>query len=370
MRVGVLTSSRADFGIYLPLLQKMQADKAFEVELIVFGTHLSKHHGYTIRDIEASGFKAKYKLQTIPDGDSRKDIAGSIGKTFSSFGVLWARKEKYFDLVLCLGDRYEMFAAVLSGVPFAIPFAHIHGGEKTLGAIDNIYRHSISHAAKLHFTSTESYAERLRVMLDNPNFIYNAGSLSLDNLESIELFTPEEFEKKWGVNLKEQPMLVTFHPETAGLADNETFAHSMAAFINAIPYPVVITMPNADPAGNVIRKVFEKELGQQERIQMIENFGTKGYFTILKHCLFIAGNSSSGIIEAASFGKYVLNVGDRQKGRLQSGNVINVPVDTEAMISASQEILRKGPFRGENIYHLQGSSSGFMVRIIKELFIH
>lgn len=366
MKLGILTSSRADFGIYLPLLNKLKDDPFFKTELIVFGTHLSALHGYTLHDMESAGFKAGHKIETVPDGDSAAAIAAAIGLTFTKFGSFWAHHASSFDLVLCLGDRYEMFAAVLSGVPFNIKFAHLHGGEKTLGAIDNVYRHSISHASTLHFASTEEYARRLRAMLDDTAQVYNAGSLSLDNLNDIELYPAEEFRKKWNIDLDLKPVLVTFHPETVRAEKNEQFANEVADLVSELDHTVVITMSNADTAGNQVRKVFEERLGQLAHVKMIENFGTRGYFTMLRHCLFVMGNSSSGIIEAASFGKYVLNIGDRQKGRLQSENVINTAIDKKEMKAACESIVKKGPFTGDNRYHSQKSAADFIITQLKK----
>lgn len=350
MRIGVLTSSRADFGIYLPLLKKLKQDSFFDIQLIVFGTHLSPLHGYTLDDIESSGFRASYKLETVPDGDSAAAVAEAVGLTFTKFGSFWAEHAASFDLVFCLGDRYEMFAAVLSGVPFNIKFAHLHGGEKTLGAIDNVYRHSISHASFLHFTSTDAYAKRLEQMLEENRHVYNVGSLSLDNLNDMSLYTVEEFKQKWNIDLASGPVLVTFHPETVFVEKNEKYANEIANFLSDLPNSVVITMPNADTAGLMVRKIFTERLGGLSHVNMIENFGTRGYFTLLKHCLFVLGNSSSGIIEAASFGKYVVNIGDRQKGRATSNNVISCNADAVSIAKACEAVLKKGSYEGGNIY--------------------
>jgi GDP/UDP-N,N'-diacetylbacillosamine 2-epimerase (hydrolysing) len=366
MRIAVLTSSRADFGIYLPLLKKLESDPFFQLELIVFGTHLSQSHGYTLNEIEASGFKVKYKLETLPEGDSAEAIAAAVATGFSKFGSFWSKHNASFDLVFCLGDRFEMFAAVLSAVPFNMKFAHIHGGEKTLGAIDNIYRHAISHASVLHFASTDVYAQRLKEMLDDTAHIYNSGSLSLDNLSEMQLYSIEEFKEKWQVDLDKKPVLVTFHPETVQPEKNKFYANELSSFIAELNHDVVITMPNADTAGNEVRKIFEEKLGGLKHVKMIENFGTRGYFTILHHCLFVAGNSSSGIIEAASFGKYVLNIGDRQKGRLQSGNVVNTEINKTEMQKASREIISKGQYKGKNRYQSKGVVADYMIDILKD----
>ncbi len=161
MNILVLTSSRADYGIYLPLLKRLKSDNFFNLKIVAFGTHLSQQHGYTINQINKDGFELAYKVETVLEGDSPEIIVKSMALTVDKFATLW-RKEKFsIDLILCLGDRYEMFAAVSASVPFNIPVAHLHGGETTLGAIDNSFRHSITAMSKIHFASTENHAQRI-----------------------------------------------------------------------------------------------------------------------------------------------------------------------------------------------------------------
>jgi len=160
IRIGVLTSSRADFGIYLPLLKLMNVDENIQLDIIAFGTHLSRYHGYTIDQIVNAGFNVQHQIESILLTDSPESNATSTGLTYLKFSSFWGHYSKEFDFVFCLGDRFEMFAAVYAGVPFGIKFAHIHGGETTLGAIDNIYRHAISHASTYHFTATNSFAKK------------------------------------------------------------------------------------------------------------------------------------------------------------------------------------------------------------------
>lgn len=366
MKVGVVTSSRADFGIYLPLLKKLQTDSFFTLKLIVFGTHLSKFHGYTVTQIIEEGFSIDYTVESILLHDSSDAVATSTSLTMMKFSQFWKEHSKDFDIVLCLGDRYEMFAAVMAGVPFNIKFAHIHGGEKTLGAIDNIFRHAISHAAWCHFTSTEGFAERLKLMLDVSERIYNVGALSLDNINSLELYTKEEFYSKWKIDLNNPTVLATFHPETVAPEKNEYYAKQIVGVFKQLNnFQVILTLPNADTAGNTIRDIFIKELSNQPNIFLIENFGTKGYFTAIKYCSFLLGNSSSGIIEAASFGKYVVNIGDRQKGRLQSSNVISVSIKVSDIIEACYSANEK-LYEGENIYQSSTLASDSIIKIMKE----
>jgi len=365
--VGVLTSSRADFGIYLPLLRKLKEDSYFELKLIVFGTHLSPFHGLTVQAIEAEGFTPDYKIESMLTGDSEEAVTTSMALTMMKFAQFWGDYHEVFDLVLCLGDRYEMFAAASAGVPFQIRFAHIHGGEKTLGAIDNYFRHALSHLSWCHFVSTTAYADRLRRMLDDTNRIYEVGALSLDTLATIQFYTAAEIRERWNIDLSQPTVLVTFHPETVQAARNVAFAQALVDAIRAsTTLRFVITMPNADTQGATLRRIFEEQLGGESHVTLIENFGTRGYFSMMHHCAFLLGNTSSGIIEAASFGKYVINLGNRQEGRLQSDNVVNVPAEKERILEAVKATAARGAYRGENKYYKNGAAS-LIISAIKEL---
>jgi GDP/UDP-N,N'-diacetylbacillosamine 2-epimerase (hydrolysing) len=358
MKIGVLTSSRADFGIYQPLLKLLKSDPYFDFEIIAFGTHLSSFHGYTKNQIEAAGFTVDHEIDSMMLSDSKESIATAMGLTMVKFASFWKENESKFDLVLCLGDRYEMFAAVLSALPFSIKFAHLHGGEKTLGAIDNVFRHSLSHSSKVHFTSTESHKTRVEELLDEPNNVYNVGALSLDNIDDLELLNVSSFNEKWGVDLSKPSALVTFHPETVKADKNEDFATVLAKVIQKnSDVQFLITMPNADTAGNIIRKVFFDHLSDLEHVYMEENLGMQSYFSAMKHCQFLLGNTSSGIIEAASFNKYVINLGDRQKGRLAGGNVLQTAINVKEIQIAIDKVMNTPSFKGHNIYYNAGASS-------------
>jgi GDP/UDP-N,N'-diacetylbacillosamine 2-epimerase (hydrolysing) len=188
MKIAILTSSRADYGIYLPLIKKLKADQFFEVDIIAFGTHLSNFHGQTIQEILNDGFDVKYRIESMLLTDTPDSISTAMGLTTIKFADFWKSHAKDFDLVFCLGDRYEMFAAVVASIPFNIPLAHFHGGETTLGAIDNIFRHSISLASTYHFVATEAYAEKVKQIKGSSENVYEVGALSLENIDSLNLF--------------------------------------------------------------------------------------------------------------------------------------------------------------------------------------
>ncbi len=353
IKIGILTSSRADFGIYLPLLKRMQEDSSVDFDIIAFGTHLSKSHGHTIDDIQNHGFVVKHSISGMLIQDDPEAIVTAYALTAMKFAAFWAQHQKEYNWILCLGDRYEMAAAVAAGVPFNVRFAHIHGGETTLGAIDNIYRHAITLASLLHFVSTEEYKKRvLELVGDNADCIVS-GSLSLENLNEIKLLTLAEFLKQWGIDMTKPSILVTIHPETIDYKRNIEHAEE---FTNALEklcdtWQIIITLPNADTSGSIYRESFEKlKTTKFGKIYTIENFGTQSYFTCMKYSDFLLGNTSSGIIEAASLGKYVINVGERQKGRLCSDNVFHSSFEAEKILVHTNKIKGKR-FDGVNIYH-------------------
>jgi len=366
MRIAILTSSRADFGIYLPLLKKLKADSFFELEIIAFGTHLSYFHGYTILQIREAGFEVKYEIESMVLGDSKESVSTAIGLTQIKFASFWSTNRFRFDIVFCLGDRYEMFAAVAAGLPFNIKFAHLHGGERSLGAIDNTLRHAISLMSTYHFASTESHSNRLLEILEDKIHVYNVGALSLDNINEIELLPKHEIEKIWGINFSKPTILLTVHPETIN-DSNVRNANVIVEVVEQLPlYRFIITMPNADYGGNEIRNIFEQKLLNKTNVSLVENFGTKGYFSCLQYSELLLGNSSSGIIEAASFKRYVINLGDRQKGRTTSNNVVHLKWDSKEIINTIEMLLKKSIYYEGNVYW-NGGAATKIIGVLKRL---
>lgn len=350
MKVGVLTSSRADFGIYLPLLKQVEEDKFFNLTIIAFGTHGSPYHGETISEIQETGFKNIQPIQSLLLNDNPNGISTSYGLTVTKFADYWS--ENSFDLVFCLGDRFEMSAAVQAGIPFGVKFAHIHGGETTLGAIDNIYRHQITLASTIHFPSTEAYKKKIETITGDDEHVYNVGSLSLDGIEDFQFMDEIVFRNNYGIPDKPY-VLITFHPETVKPGKNQEYSLEMKAALSKLgdDYFLVITMPNADTNGKIFRNAIEELRNEiPEQVLCIENFGKVNYFNAMKYAKFLVGNTSSGIIEAASFGKYVVNAGNRQKGRARGENVIDCAFEADDILHAVSKVKDLGSFEGTNIY--------------------
>lgn len=363
-KIGVLTSSRADYGIYKPLLSLLKDDIQVELHLIVFGMHLMKKHGSTVSVIESDNFGFIHKVEGMPDNDDLLSVSSGYGDIVKQFSVFWS--EYTFDCVLCLGDRFEMSAAIQASIPFGVYLAHLHGGETTLGATDNIYRHQITLAAKLHFVATRAFGKRVSQIIGSSENVYCVGSLSLSGLEEMNLPKWEEVCKEFSIpNLPF--VLVTFHPETVSPEKNVHFAYEVAKAIEALTqqWYFVITMPNADVQGSVYREMLlELKKNNPSKVNLIESLGKEKYFAAMKASQFLLGNTSSGILEAASFGKYVVNIGDRQKGRLQSKNVFNSAFDSTEIFKSAIKASEMKQYKGANAYY-QANSARNVLNILK-----
>jgi GDP/UDP-N,N'-diacetylbacillosamine 2-epimerase (hydrolysing) len=365
MKVAVLTSSRADYGIYTPLLKKMKEDSFFEMEIIAFGTHLSSKHGYTINNIIEDGFEVKHRIDNVQEHDAPEDISFSMGKTMQEFSELWSKNK--FDLVLAFGDRYEMFAAVSSILPFNMKVAHISGGETTLGAIDNALRHAITLMSKIHFASTEIYKKRIIEIMGSEEHGYNVGALNIDNLKKINLLSLEEFKSKYNIDLSKPTILITFHPETISFEKNILYAEELVKALELCNnYQLLITMPNADTMSGMIRTKLLEFIKTHSNAVGVESLGVTGYLSCMKHCAFMLGNTSSGFVEASFFPKYVINLGDRQKGRLVTSNIINTPVLAESIMESIKKV-EFSPKLGNMSYYGNGNAAEQICAILKKI---
>lgn len=363
MKIGVLTSSRADYGIYNPLLKELQSDPFFDLQIIAFGTHLSAQYGNTLNQIIKDGYGISAKVDTMPNGDTAQDISKAIGKTIIEFSKVWA--EQHFDLVFALGDRYEMFSAVSAALPFNIKIAHIHGGETTLGAIDNAFRHCITSMAQLHFTAAEPYKERVVEIIGSDKNVYNVGALSIDNIKQIRLLSIYEFNLKYGIDLKRPSILITFHPETVSFEKNKEYISEIIdALAELKEYQLIITMPNADTMGLYIRDKFNSFIENSSNAIGVENFGVQGYLSCIKHCKLMLGNTSSGFIEAAGFNKPVVNLGDRQKGRIITPNIFSTPIKKTAILGCVNMAMQYNSFKNIHIYG-NGQAAGKICNVLK-----
>lgn len=363
LKIALLTSSRADFGIYLPLLKKLKADSGFVLEIIAFGSHPSRKNGYTLQQIYDEGYTVAVAVDTAPKGDKPADISRAMAQVMAEMTKIWETTR--YDLVIALGDRFEMFAAVASTLPFNLKIAHIHGGEVSLGAIDDALRHSITHMAKLHFTVTETYKNNVIRMLGSENGVFNTGALSIDNLSSMHLADIPTLKDQTGIDFSLPTLLITLHPETIHFEKNEDH---IAVLIEALKglqkYQQLITLPNTDTASVVIRQQLLRYAENHEGVHTFENLGARNYLSAMQYSQALVGNSSSGFAEAAYFPKWVINIGNRQGGRVRTPNIIDVPFEAWDIINAVETALSTPvPFVGP-VYG-NGNAAEKMIKIIR-----
>jgi len=336
-RIGVVSVGRSDFGILRPLLGKIVAHPAMELRLYVTGAHLSPEFGLTVREIEDEGFPIAERIEITLSSETPEGVSKAMGLGLIGFAQVFTRETP--DLLVIMGDRYEMVAATLAAAPFNIPIAHLHGGELSEGAIDEVFRHAITKMSHLHFASTERYARRIVGLGEQPDRVVHCGALSLDNLRALELLDRGSLEAALGHGIEEHSILVTYHPETRRYEMAERDFDEVLAALEASSLPVVFTYPNADPGGRRLIAMIDDYVARHVNAWVHENLGTKRYFSLMREASMMLGNSSSGIIEAASFSLPVVNVGDRQRGRVHGENVIDVTVDRRAILAGIHQAM-------------------------------
>ena len=325
--IGVVTTCRSDYGIYLPILKQIQTHPPLELQLYVTGMHLKAQFGHTVDLIERDGFPITAKVDMLLS-DSPCDIATAMGKGTMGFAEIF--KERRPDILLVLGDRFEMHAAAVAAIPFGIPIAHIHGGELTYGSFDDYFRHSLTKFSHLHFASTEVYANRIRQMGEEPWRVIVSGAPGLDHILAAPRYSREELGNRFKIDCSRPVLLVTFHPVTKECERTKKYIHNLLEALTSYEnYRIVFTAPNADTHGQVIADAMAKFVKEHQNAFWVANFGPEGYVSIMAHAEAMVGNSSSGIIEAASFELPVVNIGTRQNGRIQTKNVINVGCRTQ-----------------------------------------
>jgi GDP/UDP-N,N'-diacetylbacillosamine 2-epimerase (hydrolysing) len=256
MKIGVLTSSRADYGIYLSLLDKLKFDNRFQIEIIAFGMHLQNSQGNTIDQIIKHGFEVIHNVGEMPESDGIVHVSKGYGKMVVSFAEFWSQNK--FDLVFALGDRWEMSAAVQASIPFEVKIGHIHGGETTLGATDNIYRHQITLASTYHFTAAEVFSERVISILGSSKNVHTVGSISLENIDKIKLPSWDSVKEKFNI-LFDDFVLVTFHPESVGASMNKNYAGVISNVLKSLSneHNILVTKANSDAMGSLFNDCFQ-----------------------------------------------------------------------------------------------------------------
>lgn len=343
-KICIVTGTRAEYGLLYWLMKEILADADLQLQLIVTGMHLSPEFGLTHRLIEEDGFTIDARVEMLLSSDTPAGIAKSIGLGVIGFADALERLQP--DLMVVLGDRYEILAAVQAALVARIPVAHIHGGETTEGAIDESIRHAITKMSHLHFVAAEPYLKRVIQLGEHPDTVFNVGALGIENIQRLQLLNKCQLEKSIDFVLDPLFFLVTYHPATLG---STTPGIAMQALLDALDdFPearIVFTKPNSDADGRIIGHMID-EYAQRNtgRIAVFTSMGQLRYLSALKLADAVIGNSSSGLIEAPAVNVPTVNIGERQSGRIKADSVIDCPEDRKSIVAAINKAL-SAPFK-------------------------
>lgn len=357
-KILVVTTTRAEYGILSSVLAALDNDVSTELQLVAAAAHMSALHGGGIETIREEYPKA-IPLEILGEDDTAKGMGRAVGIGCQKFSELLPALAP--DIVLLTGDRFELMAFALPCLFSLVPIAHLHGGELTFGAIDDAVRHAVTKLACIHFVSTPQYRARVIQLGEDPAFVHLVGAPALDDFEQSSRLTRSELERDLRFNLGGDFGLVTFHPETrSGSESSISGVRHLCAALRAAPVKAIISAPNADAGGMALREeIVSFVASEPDRFLLVESLGRERYFSLMRHAAFMAGNSSSGILEAPSFELPVVNLGDRQAGRVRAGNVIDTPSTTPEILAAITKALSpqfRNSLKGmENPYRPLGS---------------
>ncbi len=338
-KICVFTGTRADYGLLKPLMEEIAQDLEMKLQLLVSGMHLAADFGNTYRLIESDGFVIDEKIETLSAADSSVGTCQSISRGITGYAEALTRLQP--ELLVLLGDRSEAFAAATAALICQIPIAHLHGGETTQGAYDEAFRHSISKMSHLHFVATKNYRQRVIQLGERPDNVYNVGAIGLDYLERETFIERDELETSLNFSFGKQSALVTFHPVTL---EQGSAAEQLAQLLAALSYfdelQIIFTKANADPEGRTINQMVEQYVATHpQKTIAFTSMGHLRYLSCMRIVDLVIGNSSSGILEAPSFGVPTVNIGDRQKGRIKTASIIDCEPEQSAIVSACHKAL-------------------------------
>ena len=339
-KVCVITGSRAEYGLLRLIMQGIDKNPTLTLQIIVTGSHLPKDFGFTYKEIENDGFKINYKVEMLHNSDSPSGIAEAMGLGISGCGR--AIEELKPDLIILLGDRYEIMAAAAAALVAKIPVAHIHGGEVTIGAFDDALRHSITKMSHLHFVATQLARKRVIQLGEDPNSVHLVGGLGVDIINNTKILDKSELERELNLKFLGKSLLITFHPETLEERSTENQLGELLEALNPIlDTTLIFTAPNADPGGVIITKMLEEFIGLHPNAYFYKSLGQQKYLSVIAQVDGVIGNSSSGLLEVPTFKKGTINIGDRQLGRELSQGVINCKPTKESIILALEKLYSK-----------------------------
>lgn len=331
--IAVVTSNRSEYGLLKNIIEKIEISSELELSLIVTGSHLSKKHGETINEILEDNHAISAKISII----NNNSISNQMG-------LLMIKLDEIFDMlnpdiILILGDRYEMLAVANVALVKNLPLAHISGGERTEGLIDEQIRHSITKIANIHFPGAEEYAENIAKMGEERWRIFNVGDPGIENMKTIRLYEDKEIEEKIGFKVDKNTLIVTFHPVTLEIRNTEEYIDNLIAALKKFNNKIIITYPNSDAGSNIIIDKIKEYEERNENVKVFKSLGIQLYLSVVKKCGVVVGNSSSGIVEAPYFKIPVVNIGNRQNGRLMAKNIINCNYDSNEIYNAIKKSL-------------------------------
>lgn len=331
--IAVVTSNRSEYGLLKNIIEKIEISSELELSLIVTGSHLSKKYGETINEILEDNYAISAKISII----NNNSISNQMG-------LLMIKLDEIFDMlnpdiILILGDRYEMLAVANVALVKNLPLAHISGGERTEGLIDEQIRHSITKIANIHFPGAEEYAENIAKMGEERWRIFNVGDPGIENMKNIRLYEDKEIEEKIGFKVDKNTLIVTFHPVTLEIRNTEEYIDNLIAALKKFNNKIIITYPNSDAGSNIIIDKIKEYEERNENVKVFKSLGIQLYLSVVKKCGVVVGNSSSGIVEAPYFKIPVVNIGNRQKGRLMAKNIINCNYDSNEIYNAIKKSL-------------------------------
>lgn len=337
--LAIVTSTRAEYGLLKPIinfLRKYENDE-FKCSLIVTGTHLSNKHGLTINEIKEDGLRIDHIIEINLENDNPIDIGVNIATAIVNFSKLFY--ESSFERLLILGDRYEIFATAIAAINNRMQILHLYGGDTTEGALDEVYRHSITKMSYYHFVSNEESYRRVIQLGESPTRVFNYGSTGIDNILNLEMYDKEYLSVNLGLDIKKDIALVTYHPTTMQnecLMEISFLIEALKMFSNI---EFVITKSNSDQGGDLINSQLIEATKVYKNLHLFDSLGVKKYLSVMKISKFVIGNSSSGLLETPSFGIPTINIGDRQKGRLQCRSIINSDNSTLSIVNAINSAL-------------------------------
>ena len=332
-RIAVVTATRAEYGLLRPLLEILRADEAVQLQLVVSGTHLSERFGMTVRQIEADGFDIAARVPMPVEDDSVAGITRALAVATQGIGEAFARLSP--EVVVLLGDRYEMLAAAQAAMVARLPIAHLHGGEVTEGAFDEAIRHAISKMAHWHFVAAEAFRQRVLQLGEAPERVWTVGATGLDNIAHIDLIPEAALSADLGLPLTRPLWLVTYHPVTLQAADQGADMRTLLDALLDTGGTLVVTGVNADPGSRAIREQAEACAARHpQRMRLVESLGVRRYLSLMAIADAVVGNSSSGLIEAPAMGTPTVDIGDRQRGRPRAPSVLHCENDAAAIRAA------------------------------------